>query len=159
VALVIPATGVLGNDSDVENDLLSAVLVTGPAHGSLILNGNGSFTYTPDANYDGPDSFSYKANDGDLDSNIAVVELTVNPANDAPVAQPDSASGDEDTPIRGQVVATDVDNSADQLWSPARATAAWRSTLTARSPTRRMPISTARIASATRPTTAASTAT
>jgi VCBS repeat-containing protein len=86
VALVIPATGVLGNDSDVENDLLSAVLVTGPAHGSLILNGNGSFTYTPNANYNGADSFSYKANDGSLDSNIAAISLAVNPVNDPPVA-------------------------------------------------------------------------
>jgi large repetitive protein len=78
VALVIPAPGILANDSDVENDLLSAVLVTGPAHGALILKGNGSFTYTPDANYDGADSFSYKANDGNLDSNIATVNLTIN---------------------------------------------------------------------------------
>src|SRR5262249_56237002 len=55
---------VLSNDSDVDGDALSAALVSGPAHGSLTLNADGSFTYTPNANYNGPDSFSYKANDG-----------------------------------------------------------------------------------------------
>jgi VCBS repeat-containing protein len=90
-------------------------VVSGPSHGSLAFNAHGSFTYTPNANFNGSDSFRYKANDGSLDSNIAVVQLTVNPVNDAPVAQDGGASGDEDTPISGQVVATDVDNSADQL--------------------------------------------
>ena len=60
-----PAVGnVLANDTDVDGDALSAVLVSGPAHGSLTLNADGSFTYTPAANYNGPDSFTYKANDG-----------------------------------------------------------------------------------------------
>ena len=103
--------------TDVDNsaDQLSYHVVSGPAHGALALNADGTFTYTPSADYNGADSFTFKANDGSLDSNIAVVQLTVNPVNDAPVAQDGSASGDEDTPISGQVVATDVDNSADQL--------------------------------------------
>ena len=63
-ALTVAAPGVLGNDSDVDGDALTAVLVSGPAHGTLTLNANGSFTYTPAANYNGPDSFTYKANDG-----------------------------------------------------------------------------------------------
>ena len=46
---------------------LTAVLVSGPAHGTLTLNADGSFTYTPTANYNGPDSFTYKANDGTAD--------------------------------------------------------------------------------------------
>src|SRR4029077_18422775 len=48
--------------------------------GSLMLNSDGSFSYTPAAGYSGPDSFSYKANDGSLDSNVATVNVTVNPS-------------------------------------------------------------------------------
>ena len=65
---------------------LTAVLVSGPAHGTLTLNADGSFTYTPDANYNGTDSFTYKANDGTADSNVATVTLTVTAVNDAPAA-------------------------------------------------------------------------
>ena len=57
----------LANDTDVDGDALTAVLVTGPAHGTLTLNADGSFTYTPDANYNGADSFTYSANDGTAD--------------------------------------------------------------------------------------------
>ena len=90
--LTIPASGILANDSDVEGDPLSAALVTGPSHGSLSLGADGSFIYTPAANYNGPDSFTYKANDGTADSNVATVNITVTPTNDAPVAIPDSAT-------------------------------------------------------------------
>ncbi len=76
-ALSVPAPGVLGNDSDADSDPLTAVLVSGPAHGTLTLNPDGSFSYTPTANYSGADSFSYKANDGTADSNVATVSLTV----------------------------------------------------------------------------------
>src|SRR5262249_11914186 len=86
-----------GNDTDVEGDALSAVLVSGPAHGTLALNADGSFTYTPAANYNGADSFTYKANDGALDSNVATVAITVNAVNDAPVAANDSYDTDADT--------------------------------------------------------------
>src|SRR5207245_11499978 len=58
---------------------------------------NGSFTYTPAANFNGSDSFTYKANDGLLDSNMATVALTINPVNDAPLAVNDSFATDEDT--------------------------------------------------------------
>ena len=53
-------------------------LVADPSHGTLTLNTNGSFSYTPTAGYDGPDSFTYKVNDGSLDSDVATVNLTVN---------------------------------------------------------------------------------
>ena len=57
----------LGNDADPDGEhALTAVLVSGPAHGTLTLNADGSFTYTPDANYSGPDSFTYRASDGTL---------------------------------------------------------------------------------------------
>jgi VCBS repeat-containing protein len=84
-ALTVPAaTGVLANDTDADGDALTAVLVGGPAHGSLALNPDGSFAYTPAANYYGTDSFTYKPNDGTGDGNTVTVALTVNPVNDAP---------------------------------------------------------------------------
>ena len=55
--LTVMAPGVLGNDTDTESSPLTAVLVTGPANGTLTLNANGSFTYTPSADYNGSDSF------------------------------------------------------------------------------------------------------
>ena len=87
-ALTIPAAGVLANDTDLDGNALSAILVSGPAHGTLSLNADGSFTYTPAANYNGPDSFTYKANDGTADSSPVTVSLTVTAVNDAPVAAP-----------------------------------------------------------------------
>src|SRR2546425_2590286 len=66
--LTVAAPGVLANDTDVDGDPLTAILVNGPAHGTLSLNSDGSFTYTPALNYNGPDSFTYKANDGQVDS-------------------------------------------------------------------------------------------
>ena len=83
-ALNVAAPGVLANDTDADSNPLTAVMVTGPAHGTLTLNADGSFTYTPAANYYGQDSFTYKANDGTADSNVATVSITVNPVNDAP---------------------------------------------------------------------------
>src|SRR5439155_10951720 len=62
--LTVAAPGVLGNDSDIDSATITAVLVAGPAHGTLTLNANGSFTYVPAVDYYGTDSFSYKANDG-----------------------------------------------------------------------------------------------
>src|SRR5262249_61779268 len=62
--LSVPVNGVLGNDSDTEGSTLSAVLVGGPANGTLTLNANGSFTYAPNPNFTRPDSFPYPATDG-----------------------------------------------------------------------------------------------
>lgn len=90
------APGVLGNDTDPDGDTLEAVLVTDVTHGTLTLNADGSFTYTPDARYSGSDSFTYKANDGTSDSNTVTVALTINPVNDAPVAVDDTMTTDED---------------------------------------------------------------
>src|SRR6185436_5937446 len=74
----------LANDTDVDLNPLTAVLVTDAAHGAVTVNANGSFSYTPAANYGGPDSFTYKANDGSLDSNVATVTIVVASINDAP---------------------------------------------------------------------------
>ena len=84
--LVVPADGVLLNDADPDGDSITAVLVSGPSHAaSFTLNADGSFSYTPVANWNGSDSFTYKATDGSVDSNIATVTITVDPVNDAPV--------------------------------------------------------------------------
>jgi hypothetical protein len=75
--LTVASPGVLGNDSDVDGEALTAVLVSGPAHGSLVLYADGSYTYSPTAGYQGSDSFTYKANDGTVGSNTVTVSLTV----------------------------------------------------------------------------------
>ena len=89
--LDVAAIGVLGNDTDALSVALtvppaSASLVSSTSSGSLALLADGSFTYTPNADFNGTDSFTYKANDGTQDSNTASVSITVTPGNDAPVA-------------------------------------------------------------------------
>ena len=95
---------------DVDSPSLTYAVVTGPQHGALTFNADGSFSYTPAANYNGGDSFTFKANDGQLDSNTATVTLTIAPVNDAPVATNASASGGSGVAITGQAPATDVDS-------------------------------------------------
>jgi VCBS repeat-containing protein len=97
--LTVVAPGVLGNDYDMDGDAITAKVTTPPAHGTLTLNDNGSFVYTPNANYFGTDSFVYVANDGMADSQPATVTITVAPVADAPTAAADSASGTEDQPF------------------------------------------------------------
>ena len=84
--LTVAAPGVLGNDTDADGDTLTAIKVTNSAHGTVTVSANGSISYVPTAAYVGPDSFTYKANDGALDSNTVTVSLTVTPTNAAPVA-------------------------------------------------------------------------
>ncbi len=97
--LTVPAPGVLGNDGDVDGNPITASLVSNVSNGALNLNTDGSFTYTPNLNYVGSDSFTYQANDGALNSNIVTVTITVNAVNDAPVASPEGYITDEDTPL------------------------------------------------------------
>ena len=94
-ALAVPAPGVLAKDTDADNDALTAVLVDDVDNGTLTLDPDGSFDYTPDADYNGPDSFTYKANDGTQDSDTATVSITVTPVNDAPVATDDTRTMSE----------------------------------------------------------------
>ena len=69
--------GVLANDTDAEGDTLTGTVVTQPAHGTLTFSSNGTFTYTPTAGFVGIDSFTYKANDGVLNSNVATATISV----------------------------------------------------------------------------------
>ncbi len=107
VTLVIPPPGILTNDSDVDGISLSSVLVAGPSNGIIVSNPSGSFSYTPNANYFGADSFTYKANDGFLDSNVAAVSITINPIDDIPVANDDTATTNEDVTVTTNVLIND----------------------------------------------------
>ena len=107
--LTISAPGVLANDSDPDGNPITSVLLTGPSHGTLNLSASGGFVYTPSANYNGADSFTYQASDGTALSGPATVNLNITAVNDAPVAANGSASGPEDTILNGSASATDVD--------------------------------------------------
>ena len=78
IALTVGIPGVLVNDIDPDGDPLVAILVDVPSHGNVTLNGNGSFTYTPDASRNGHFTFTNTATDGEEDRNIATVTITVN---------------------------------------------------------------------------------
>ncbi len=84
---VAVGSGLLANDSEADGDPFTAVLATGVSTGTLTLNANGSFTYTPPANYNGVISFTYRARDASGNQSAATtVQITVNPVNDPPTA-------------------------------------------------------------------------
>jgi VCBS repeat-containing protein len=89
-ALTISAPGVLSNDNDPEGEPLTTILSQTTSNGTLTLNNSGSFTYIPNSNFNGTDSFTYRASDGVQQSNIATVTITVTPVNDIPMAQDDT---------------------------------------------------------------------
>ena len=105
--LEVSAPGVLENDSDTEGQPLTAVLVSDVSHGSLILNEDGSFTYAPDLDYNGLDSFTYQVSDGDLSSNSATVSIEVASVNDIPLAIDDMVQGEEGVIIEIDVLVND----------------------------------------------------
>ena len=117
--LTVAAPGVLANDTDADADSLTAIKVTDPSHGTLSLGASGSISYVPTTGYSGPDSFTYKANDGTADSNTVTVALTVAaPGNNAPVAVGDSYSTPRNTTLTVAapgVLANDTDADADSL--------------------------------------------
>ena len=98
-ALTVPATGVLGNDIDADGDALTAAVATGPANGSVTVNGDGSFTYTPDVDFNGTDTFTYTVTDADGATDTATVTINVTPVNDAPVDGDETANVTEDTTL------------------------------------------------------------
>lgn len=122
-ALTVDAPGVLANDTDAEDDDLTAGGLTQPAHGEVTLEDDGSFTYTPDDGYVGVDTFTYTANDGTSDSGPATVQVTVEevedpPGNDAPTAVADIYATDEDQPLVVEapgVLGNDTDPDGDEL--------------------------------------------
>lgn len=111
--LTAAAPGVLGNDTPAGG--LTARLVSGVSHGALTLNADGSFSYTPAANYNGADLFTYVANGGAADSNTATVRITVTAVNDAPTAANDAASTTAGTAVTIPVIANDGDIDGNPL--------------------------------------------
>ncbi|MEB4590536.1 cadherin-like domain-containing protein, partial [Candidatus Thiothrix sp. Deng01] len=87
-------TTLLANDADLDGDTLTVntTPVTAPTHGTLVLNANGTYTYTPNTSFNGTDSFTYAVSDGKGGSDTATVTVTITPVNDAPVANNDSAT-------------------------------------------------------------------
>ena len=114
--LSVSAPGVLANDTGVFSTNLMAVLMSSPANGILNLNSNGGFIYTPSTNYNGSDSFTYQAFDGQTNLGTVVVRITVNSVNDAPVlpTQPNRTISELATLIVTNI-ATDVDLPPDNL--------------------------------------------
>ncbi|MDG6774176.1 retention module-containing protein [Thiomicrorhabdus sp. ZW0627] len=106
---------VLSNDTDLDGDTLSVQSVTQPENGSVVINPDGTVTYTPIANYNGTDSFTYVVEDGNGGTDTALVTLTINPQNDEPVAVADIATLDEDSSQVIDVLANDTDLDGDTL--------------------------------------------
>jgi len=118
--LTVNPPGVLSNDTDAENDSLSVVLDNTVAHGTLVLNADASFTYTPANGFTGTDTFTYRANDGTQDSAVATVTITVNSAgsNNSPVGVVDAYSvvtGSHLTISAPGVLSNDTDADNDTL--------------------------------------------
>jgi VCBS repeat-containing protein len=118
--LTVTIPGVLTNDSDADLDPLSAVLVTNVSNGSLSLASDGSFVYTPNLNFNGTDSFTYKANDGTVDSSTVTVTITVNSVNDTPVALADTYSTNEDATLTVTIPGV-LTNDSDVEFNPLTA--------------------------------------
>ncbi|MFM9975884.1 MAG: tandem-95 repeat protein, partial [Beijerinckiaceae bacterium] len=108
-------SGTLPAATDVDGDtLVYAAGGISAAHGTVIINANGTFSYQPDANYNGVDSFTFTVNDGTVTIEYTM-SVTVTAVNDAPVATNNSATTDEDTLININVLGDDTDIDGDTL--------------------------------------------
>ncbi|MBL0048663.1 MAG: tandem-95 repeat protein [Bacteroidetes bacterium] len=105
------------NDSDLNGDPLTYSIVTNPTNGAVLMNANGTFTYTPNLNYNGPDSFTYKVCDNGAPSlcDTGLVTITVNPVNDSPIAVDDIETTDEDIFLSSTVATNDSDLEGNTL--------------------------------------------
>lgn len=103
VALPVNLSG-----TDADGDALAYSIVANPAHGTLSGSGQ-SITYSPAANYNGPDAFTYRVNDGTTNSNTATVSITVTPVQDAPTATSQSVTTNEDVAKAITLAGVDVD--------------------------------------------------
>jgi gliding motility-associated-like protein len=125
-----PAIGnVLTNDTDIDGNPLTVTQfviggITYPAGitanivgvGTLVINGDGTFTYTPTANYNGPvPPVTYTVSDGQGGTDTAILQISITPVNDAPVAQNDNGTTQEDQPLTGNVLTNDTDVDGNPL--------------------------------------------
>ena len=102
--------------TDIDGDVMSYAVTTVPQNGVLVLNAaTGEFTYTPNANYNGSDSFEVTISDGNGGTTTSTVTVGVTPANDAPIAVADAITIDEDTSVVIDVRANDSDIDGDSL--------------------------------------------
>jgi len=108
--VIFTAVQLLGNDTDADGDSLSIASVTSGTGGTAVLNGNGTVTFTPNANFNGAADFTYKATDGTVQSNSAPVTVNVAAVNDAPTTDNVLIDTNENTPIVGHLGAADVDS-------------------------------------------------
>ena len=106
--------GVLSNDSDVDGDNLTVTAATSP-DGSVVINSDGTITFTPAPNFNGPTTITYTISDGNGGTTTATVTVNVSPVNDAPVASPSTATTTEDTPVIVPVLANDTDVDGNPL--------------------------------------------
>jgi len=105
---------VLANDSDVDGDALSVTAVSASA-GAASVNSNGDVLYTPPADFNGPVTLNYTVSDGNGGTDSASVSVTVNAVNDAPIANPDSGTVNEDSSVIIDVLTNDTDVDGDAL--------------------------------------------
>lgn len=113
--LTVPVPGILANDSDPEGASLVASQLTAPSHGTVTVNSTGSFTYTPASGFSGTDTFTYRVTDGALWSSPATVTITVTDAPSPPVANDDTATTSEETPVTINVLGNDTDPDTETL--------------------------------------------
>ncbi|MGV6818068.1 MAG: Ig-like domain-containing protein [Thiotrichales bacterium] len=106
---------VLENDTDADGDGLAIKDFDQPDNGLVTLNENGQFTYTPDDDFNGQDSFHYRITDGSGEISDALVIVNVTPVNDLPNAIDNAVTTQEDTPVTINALANDIDPDGDSL--------------------------------------------
>jgi VCBS repeat-containing protein len=107
-----PVSGTVAtNDTDVDGPSITIAEVTPPSNGTIVLNTDGTYTYTPNTNFNGADTMTYSYCDGGTPNlcDTAILVITINAINDAPVANDDNATTDEDTPTTINVLTNDSD--------------------------------------------------
>ncbi|SFM59905.1 gliding motility-associated C-terminal domain-containing protein [Chitinophaga sp. YR627] len=108
----VPVNGAV-TGSDVDGDVLTFTKATDPAHGTVVVHADGTYTYTPTAGYVGGDSFTVKIDDGKGGSTTVTVNITVTtPPNNPPTGTGDTKTTDQDVPVDGAVTGSDVDGDA-----------------------------------------------
>ena len=105
---------VLDNDTDADGDMLTVTAASAP-NGTVVINADGTVTYTPNANFNGIDTVTYSISDGNGGTDTAMLVITVDPVNDPPIAVDDVATGNEDQPLTIPLLGNDTDVDGDDL--------------------------------------------